>query len=92
MYLVIIRTKVKKPLSPLHAFILTIEGEWIKVDEVGVGKEFFRGNYEWFDTSNFWLNGGTTGSLLVRLIIKIEGILLLETNSNCFFVLRYSTK
>lgn len=48
------------------------------MNEVLVGKEFFRGNYEWFDTSNFWLNAGTTGSLLVRLVIEIEGTMIIN--------------
>ena len=57
------------------------DGEWVQVNEVLVGKEFFRGNYEWFDTSNFWLNAGTTGSLLVRLVIEIEGTILQFVNT-----------
>ena len=45
----------------------------MKVDEVIVGREYHHGNCEWFDTNNFWLNAGSTGSLIVRLVIKIEG-------------------
>ena len=61
------------------------EGQWVRCDQVFIGRDIFRGNYEWFDTPNFSLPEGSTVSFIVRLCIQIAGI----NNTMMNFVCRY---
>ena len=61
----------------LFIYIVISEGQWIRCDQVFIGRDVFRGNYEWFDTPNFSLPEGSTVSFIVRLCIQIAGIIIL---------------
>ena len=47
-----------------------LDGEWIKCDEVSVG---FKGQSDFMESTHFLIGTATPLSLLVRLVIKIEG-------------------
>lgn len=49
------------------------EGEWVKCEELWIGKEFFRGTYDWFKSTNFSLDSASTGTLITRLAIPCTG-------------------
>jgi len=47
-------------------------GEWVKCDDGWIGVESYR-DYRFFDTPNFNIESAKTGTLAVRLCIKIPG-------------------
>ena len=49
------------------------DGEWVKCDDQWIGKEFFRGRYEWFDSTNFSLEAASTGTLIARVAVQFSG-------------------
>ena len=60
------------PLILLLQFIIyiTIDGEWVKVDEIYVGLKEKR---EFFDTKDFLIDSATPSNLIVRFCIAIAG-------------------
>ena len=64
-------------------------GEWEKCDDGWIGVESFR-DYHFYDTPNFNIESAKTGTLAVRLCIKIPGKL---TNTiSGFFITERLTK
>ena len=47
-------------------------GEWVKCDDGWIGEELSC-DYHFYDTPNFNIKSAHTGTLAVRLCIKIEG-------------------
>ncbi len=45
----------------------------MRCDDQWIGKEFYRGNYNWFDSTNFSLDPASTGTLIARVAIQFSG-------------------
>ena len=61
--------------ASLHTLVDDGTGDWVKCDDAWIGVESYR-DYRFLDTPNFNIESAKTGTLAVRLNIKIPGDVL----------------